>query len=57
MCGARVLSGVFHKWAARRATGDFWRLRVRPCCAEQPKTEWFSARGSVDNGGGHEQHL
>ncbi|CAN0103951.1 unnamed protein product, partial [Ectocarpus sp. 4 AP-2014] len=28
MCGARVLSGVFHKWAARRAAGAFWRLRT-----------------------------
>ncbi|CAB1121208.1 unnamed protein product [Ectocarpus sp. CCAP 1310/34] len=28
MCGARVLSGVFHKWAARRAAGAFWRLKT-----------------------------
>ncbi|CAN0385271.1 unnamed protein product [Ectocarpus sp. 8 AP-2014] len=28
MCGARVLSGVFHRWAARRAAGAFWRLRT-----------------------------
>ncbi|CAM9522609.1 unnamed protein product, partial [Ectocarpus sp. 13 AM-2016] len=28
MCGARVLSGVFHKWSARRAAGAFWRLRT-----------------------------
>ncbi|CAN0109749.1 unnamed protein product, partial [Ectocarpus fasciculatus] len=28
MCGARVLSGVFHKWAARRAAAAFWRLRT-----------------------------
>ncbi|CBJ33546.1 expressed unknown protein [Ectocarpus siliculosus] len=36
MCGARVLSGVFHKWAARRAARAFWRLRTTSTTGNSP---------------------
>eukprot|EP00752_Nemacystus_decipiens_P013082 g11571.t1 len=62
MCGARVLSGVLHKWSARQSARAFWRLRtadtaaamrrVAPlCCARCGPTGSHEATGGSSDSG------